>query len=171
MSSALPAPATRPPLMFDAVLTPHRSLTRAGFAVLIAVFVVLSLAVGLFFMSMGGWPVIGFYGLEVAALTVAFRLSYRSGRLRETLQLSAERLTVRRFAPSGTMREWRFQPFWLRVDIDDPPANDSRLTLTSHGRSLTVGGFLTAPERCALAQALRAALARLHGGPDAAPAA
>ena len=86
--------------MFDAVLTPHRSLTRAGFAVLIAVFVVLSLAVGLFFLSMGAWPVIGFYGLDVAALTVAFRLSYRSGRLRETLQLSAECPTVRRFAPS-----------------------------------------------------------------------
>ena len=80
-------------------------------------------------------------------------------------------LTVRRFAPSGTVREWRFQPFWLRVDIDDPPANDSRLTLTSHGRGLTVGWFLTAPERFALAQALRAALARLRGGPNPEPAA
>ena len=141
--------------MFDAVLTPHRSLTRVGvFAVrgaddppandsrlTIAVFAVLSFAVGLFFFLMGAWPVIGFCGLEVVALYAAFRLSYRSGRLRETLQLSAERLTVRRFAPSGTMREWRFAPFWLRVDIDDPPANDSRLTLSSHGRSLTVGGL------------------------------
>ena len=79
---------------------------------------------------------------------------------------------MRRFAPSGTMREWRFAPFWLRVDIDDPPANDaSRLTLSSHGRSLTVGGFLTAPERFALAQALRAALERLRGGANPAPAA
>ena len=155
--------------MFDAVLTPHRSLTRAGFVVLITVFVVLSSAVGLYFLSIGAWPVTGFCGLGVVALYIAFRLSYRSGRLRETLQLSAERLTVRRFAPSGTMREWRFQPFWLRVDIDDPPANDSRLTLTSHGRSLTVGMFLTAPERFALAQALRAALARLRGGPDPRP--
>lgn len=171
MVSALPAPAARPPLMFDAVLTPHRSLTRVGFAVLIAVFAVLSFAVGLFFFLMGAWPVIGFCGLEVVALYAAFRLSYRSGRLRETLQLSAERLTVRRFAPSGTMREWRFAPFWLRVDIDDPPANDSRLTLSSHGRSLTVGGFLTAPERFALAQALRAALERLRGGANPAPAA
>ena len=157
--------------MFDAVLTPHRSLTRAGFVVLITVFVVLSSAVGLYFLSIGAWPVTGFCGLEVVALYIAFRLSYRSGRLRETLQLSAERLTVRRFAPSGTMREWRFQPFWLRVDIDDPPANDSRLTLTSHGRSLTVGGFLTAPERFALAQALRAALGRLRGRPNPEPAA
>ena len=157
--------------MFDAVLTPHRSLTRVGFAVLIAVFAVLSFAVGLFFFLMGAWPVIGFCGLEVVALYAAFRLSYRSGRLRETLQLSAERLTVRRFAPSGTMREWRFAPFWLRVDIDDPPANDSRLTLSSHGRSLTVGGFLTAPERFALAQALRAALERLRGGANPVPAA
>ena len=86
--------------------------------------------------------------------------------MRETLQLSAERLTVRRFLPSGTMREWRFQPFWLRVDIDDPPENDSRLTLSSHGRSLAVGSFLTAPERFALAQALRAALTRLRRRPD-----
>ena len=152
--------------MFDAVLTPHRSLPRAGFLVLIGVFAALSVAVGLFFFLLGAWPVIGFCGLEVVALYVAFRLSYRSGRLREELRLSAERLTVRRFAPSGTMREWRFQPFWLRVDIDDPPANDSRLTLSSHGRSLAVGSFLTAPERFDLAQALRAALARLRGRPD-----
>jgi uncharacterized membrane protein len=48
---------------------------------------------------------------------------------------------------------------------------DVVLTLTTHGRSLTVGGFLTAPERFALAQALRAALARLHGGPDPEPVA
>ena len=44
--------------------------------------------------------------------------------------------------------------------IDDPPAHHSQLTLSSHGRSLVVGAFLTAEERLELARALRDALVR-----------
>ena len=168
MTVVEPAPASGPPLLFDAVLTPHRSLPRAGLVALLGAFVLLSFAIGLFFFMMGAWPVVGFCGLEIVVLCGAFGLSYRSGRLRETLQLTAERLTVRRFQPSGAVREWRFQPFWLRVEVDHPAEFGGRLTLTSHGRRLTIGSFLTAPERFDLARALRAALARLRRVPGAA---
>ncbi len=150
---------------FDAVLTPHRSLGPLGFALLMGFFASLSLAIGIGFAIIGAWPVIGFFGLDVGLLWLAFHLSYRSGRLSEHLRLSAKRLTVRRILPSGRVREWRFQPYWLRVEMDDPPRHDSQLTLTSHGRRLTVGAFLTAAERHHLASALRAALGRLRGAP------
>jgi uncharacterized membrane protein len=51
------------------------------------------------------------------------------------------------------------QPHWLRVDLD---AEQSRLCLTSRGRSLVIAGFLPPDERAEVADALRAALARLR---------
>ncbi len=118
----------------------------------------------------GAWPVIGFCGLDVGLLWLAFKLNDRDGRLSEHLRMTARLLTVRRILPSGRMREWRFQPYWLRVEMDDPPRHDSQLSLTSHGRRLTVGAFLTAAERHRLASALRAALDRLRRVPVLTPA-
>ena len=43
--------------------------------------------------------------------------------------------------------------------MDEPPGDDSRLILRSHGRSLAIGGFLTLEERVDLARTLRAAIA------------
>ena len=162
--------AQRPPL-FDAVLTPNRSLPRAGFYAVMAVFGGASFAFGLAFYLMGAWPVAGFLGLDLALLWLAFRLSYRSGRLTEIVRLTYHSLTVRRILPSGRAREWRFQPYWLRVEIDDPPQSHSPLTLTSHGRRLTIAAFLTADERLALGRALGAALRKLRCLPQPAPSA
>ena len=147
---------------FDATLTPHRSLGPLGFTLLMGFFAAVSLAIGIGFLMIGAWPVIGFFGLDVALVWFAFRVNYRDGLMTEYLRLSEELLTVRRILPSGRVREWRFQPYWLRVEMDDPPRHDSRLTLTSHGRRLTVGDFLTVPERHEVARALRAALNRLR---------
>lgn len=157
-------------LAFDAVLTPHRSLGPLGFYLLMGFFACACLAVGIGFFIIGAWPVAGFLGLDVALLWLAFKLSYRSGLLSEHLRLSATLLTVRRILPSGRVREWRFQPYWLRVEMDDPPRHDSHMTLASHGRRLTVGAFLNVTERLDLARALSAALDRLRRLPSANPA-
>lgn len=76
--------------------------------------------------------------------------------------MSPHELIVRRISPYRKVTCWTFQPYWLRVIMRDPPEHDSQLTLRSHGRSLTVGSFLTAEERLELAHALRAALDRLR---------
>ena len=44
--------------------------------------------------------------------------------------------------------------------MDDPPGVKSPLTLSSHGKALEIGSFLTPEERLEVAQALRAALGR-----------
>ena len=156
--SSSPPPAS--PLLFDAVLLPHRSLGRRGFLILMLLISGISFAAGLAFLLIGAWPVFGFFGLDVLAIYVAFRLSYRSGRLVETVQLSETELRVSRRQPSGKSRSWTFAPNWLRVAIDNPPAHDSQITLSSHGQSLTVGSFLTPDERLEFALALREALNR-----------
>lgn len=152
------------PLHFDALLHPHRSLGPKGFWILMGVVVAISTAAGVAFMLHGMWPVFGFYGLDVVLLYWAFQASYRSGRLYETVQLSDDELVVRRVQPSGAAREWRFEPTWLRVEIDDPPGHRSPLVLASHGRRLEIGSFLAPEERRELAQALRDALGRRRDG-------
>ncbi len=148
--------------LFDARLLPHRSLTPLGFWLLMAAIAALSFAAGLFFMSAGAWPILGFYLLDVALMYWAFRASYRSGRMYETVRLTRKLLTVERVSARGRVRRWSFQPYWLRVEIDDPPAHHSQLTLSSHGRSLAIGAFLAPDERYTLAEALRAALGRVR---------
>ena len=145
-------------LFFDARLRPHRSLSPKGFLILMTAVSAVSFAAGMVFFLMGAWMVPGFLGLDVLLLYLAFRLNYRRGRLAETLQLGREALVVRRFLPSGRVQMWRFEPYWLRVQMDDPPRRDSQLTLTSHGDRLIVGAYLTPRERLEVACALREAL-------------
>jgi uncharacterized membrane protein len=154
-----PADAAGAGALFDAVLHPHRSLSPAGFVILMSCISAVSFTTGIVFLLAGAWPIFGFFGLDVLLLYIAFRLNYRSGRLYETLHLTRERLTVQRVFPSGETRRWVFQPYWVRVHMDDPPRPESRLTLSSHGRSLAIGSFLTPEERLDVARALSAALA------------
>ena len=63
---------------------------------------------------------------------------------------------------AGKIQKWSFQPHWLRVHMDDPPQHHSQLTLNSHGKSLTIGSFLTPDARLELARALEDELRRLR---------
>ena len=146
---------------FDAILYPHRSLPPLGFAVLMSAVVAVSALVGAGFVLIGAWPVTGFFGLDVLLLFLAFRWNYRQGRRAEVIRLDQAGLSVRRIEPDGRQREWRFEPYWVRVGFDDPPRYDSQLVLSSHGAHLVLGAFLTVAERLEVARALRAAL-RAH---------
>ncbi len=106
-------------LFFERVLLPHRSLPPRGFHVLMLILGLVSLAVGIGFVSIGAWPVVGFFGLDVALVYIAFRLNYRSARCRETLRLADDAFTVERVNVRGNRRLWRFQPFWLRVVLEE----------------------------------------------------
>ncbi len=147
-------------LLFDAILRPHRSLSAFGFLLLMGVLCTISFVAGMVFLLQGAWPVMGFFGLEIALIYGAFKLNYRSGRVVETVQLGREELLVRRIDPKGRVFSWTFQPNWLRVKMDDPPEHESQLALTSHGRRLIIGAFLTPEERLDVAKELRTALSR-----------
>ena len=55
---------------------------------------------------------------------------------------------------------WRFQPFWLRVILEEGRGASNRLVIASHGRSLTIGEFMTPDARAELAETIRDALKR-----------
>jgi uncharacterized membrane protein len=150
-------------VVFDAILTPHRSLSKRGFCILMAAVCAVSFTAGLGFFLMGAWPVVGFMGLDVLLIYGAFKLNFRAARLYETVTVTRDEFRVQRVSPRGDAQTWRFQPAWLQVLMDDPPAHDSQLTLRSHGRTLAIGSFLTPEERGELAKALHGALAMARG--------
>src|SRR5438128_11879254 len=122
LDTAGPADPPRAHIFFERVLLPYRSLPVHGFRVLMGLLVVIGIAVGIGFVSVGAWPICGFFGLDVALLYLAFRLSYRSARQCETLRLADDQFTVERVGIYGERRLWRFQPFWLRVVLEEQSA-------------------------------------------------
>lgn len=116
--------------------------------------------VGLVFLLRGAWPVFGFCGLEMAILYFALRHNFASARIWERLILSEKTLTVTKGGPAAKPGHWVLQPQWLTVDMADPPRHESQLCLSSGGRTLIVGRFLTPRERLEVAQALRDSLRR-----------
>ena len=162
MSASASVTSDGPPggLYFERVLLPHRSLPPRGFRVLMGLLGLVSIAVGIGFVSIGAWPVCGFFGLDVAALYLAFRISYRRARQKEVLRLAGDDFTVERLGIYGERLMWRFQPFWLRIVLEERADESNRLLIASHGKSLVIGDFLGPPVRRELAIALRTALAR-----------
>jgi uncharacterized membrane protein len=168
MDGPTPPQLKASPVFFDAVLYPHRSLPPQGFMLLMLVLSVVSFAAGVSFVLLGAWPILGYFGLDVLLVYLAFRASYRSARMHEWVRLTEDTLTVERVGQRGERRRWQFQPFWLRVVLEERNETN-RLVLTSHGRELVVGGFLAPAERRNLAVALKEALSRWrhHIGPAA----
>jgi uncharacterized membrane protein len=151
--------------IFATVLRPYRSLSPNGFALVMGVFVAGTFTIGLAFWLMGAWPVVGFCGLDILALQIAFRLNYRSARRAEEISLTRARLSVRRIAPSGAESEERFNPYWARLEIDrHPEIGVTRLRIASHGVRSTIGAFLGPRQREEFANAFAAALAAARSG-------
>lgn len=148
------------PSLFDAVLYPNRSLPNTGFIAVMGVVVAVNLILGGYFFSIGAWPVLGFCGLDILIVWLAFKLSYRQGRLRERVRVTPDEMLVARVLPSGHETRWRLQPAWTRVHIDRPVRHESQVRVTSKGRTLILGAFLSPEERGRFADALSGALGK-----------
>jgi uncharacterized membrane protein len=155
-----PRPAAEPEVFLDATLAPHRSLPPAGFVAVMAVLAGASFVSGMAFVLHGAWPVMGFFGLDVGLVYLAFRINYRSARRRERVRLVEDALTVDRIGVRGERWHWRFQPYWLRVELEEQRAGSNRLTISSHGRSLVLASFLGAEQKREFTRRLTDALAR-----------
>jgi uncharacterized membrane protein len=152
------------PGAFHAVLTPYRSLGPSGFLILMLIFGAMSFVTGVVFLVAGAWPVLGFFGLDIVLVYIAFRLNYRSGRLYETVDLTPARFTLTRVHPSGRQERFDCNPYWARVNLREWPDGRTILSIDSQGREHAFGRFLTDDERRDLASALKEALLQARGG-------
>ena len=150
---------------FRAVLHPHRSLDPRGFLILMLALGGVSFITGLVFLSMGAWPVMGFFGLDVLLVYLAFKLNYRAARAYELVELTPATLKLTRVTPSGRSKEFEFNPYWVRVRFIEHPDGSNNLKLTSHGREFEFGRLLNDEERRDFARVLEGALATARTSP------
>jgi len=154
------------PELFSALLTPHRSLNRTGFLVVMAFVGVVSFAAGLAFLLMGAWPVLGFFGLDVLAIYWAFRINFRRAKASEEIMVTPSELRVRRISHRGHVMEFVLNPLWVQIDRKSHPEYGvEKLYLVSRGRRVAIGGFLSPDEKASFANALMAALQAARRGP------
>jgi uncharacterized membrane protein len=159
-----PEPAE--PELFSALLTPHRSLNRTGFLVLMAFLTAVSFAAGLAFLLMGAWPVFGFFGLDVLVVYWAFRINFRRAKATEEIRVTPSELRVRRVSHRGHVVEWVLNPLWVQLDQKTHAEfGIEKLYLVSRGRRVSVANFLGSDEKASFAKALTAALQAAKRGP------
>jgi uncharacterized membrane protein len=155
------------PEIFSALLTPHRSLNRTGFLVVMAFLSVVSFATGVAFLLMGAWPVFGFFGLDVLAVYVAFRINFRRARASEEIRITPTELRLRRVSHRGHVVEFVFNPLWVQLDRKTHAEYGiEKLYLLSKGRRLAIASFLGPDEKASFANALTAALQAARRGPS-----
>lgn len=149
---------------FRAVLVPHRSLSPAGFVTLMSLLGLVSFVAGVAFYLAGAWPVLGFFGLDVVLVYIAFKLNYRSGRLYETVDVDPAALTVTRVHPSGHCETHAFETAWVRVEFSERHDGRTEIKLRHHARELHFAQFLNDDERRDFASALKGWLIEARGG-------
>lgn len=158
------APVDQP--IFEATLTPYRSLSPRGSIWLVAIIAGIWSVMSLSFLAMGAWPVLGFFGLDIVLFGWLIWLNMRDARRAETVSVSRTALEVKRFCPNGLRRELhRFNPFGTRLLIDrHDEFGVTRISLVARGAAkITLGDFLNPDDKESFAKALNLALAKARG--------
>jgi uncharacterized membrane protein len=152
------------PKTWRAILTPHRSLTRQGFIILMSFIAGFNFIIGMVFYVIGAWPVLGFMGLDVALIWWAFRANFAAARRAERIEVTDQELILERLAPGRPPEESRFVRGWVWVELEEDKEREliGRLFLKSRHERTEIASFLGPDERKSLATALRQALAKPH---------
>ena len=157
MTTAAPEIA---PTRFEALIVPHRSLSRRGALILCSAMGVASAVLAVRFWFIGAWPVAGFAFAELGLAVFLLRLNYQRARASELLLLSDATLRIVRTDWHGRRREYCLPTAWLRVRLEDRPATIARLVVADRSGEVEVGASLGDGEKRDLAAALAAALER-----------
>lgn len=152
--------------IFSALLTPHRSLNRTGFLAVMLFLSVVSFVTGIVFLMKGAWPVLGFFGLDVLVVWLAFKANFRTARAREEITVTTSELRVRRISHRGQVAEWTFNPLWVRLDMEvDEDFGIEHLYLISRGHQIQIARFLGPDEKASFHKGLIEALNAAKRGP------
>lgn len=143
----------------DVVLRPHRSLSTAAFKLMLGGAIVANVAVALFFAAQGAFPVVGFLGLDVLALWLAFRFNYRAAQRVERVIVGKHQVYVSSRDAGRDAAHWVLNPVWARVMRDG-----AGVLIRSGATQMRLGAFLSMKECEHLEAALGAALFRAKRG-------
>jgi uncharacterized membrane protein len=147
--------------LFAATLTPHRSMSRRGLRVVVAIVAVLASVPGMIFLSAGAWPIAGFLVLDVVLVWWALWASLRDGRQYERVTLWPDQLELKQVDGRGKETLTRFNPSFVKLVVDrDFNERTTGLHLRTRERDLVLGAFLNQDDKSSFAKAFGTALRR-----------
>jgi uncharacterized membrane protein len=146
--------------VFEALITPHRSLSPRGLRTLIFIICGLCCLSSTVFFLLGAWPVVGFCGGEILLAVLLLRLNARGQRASEHVALSGAGLRIVRTDAQGKHQEMTLEPGWLRLSLEERPGRVPRLLLMANGRRTEIAASLGEAEKRDLAAELEQALHR-----------
>lgn len=149
-------------ILFEAVIVPHRSLSRRGLAILTAVIGLLCAVIALRFWLIGAWPVAGFGMAEVGVAIFLLRLNANRAQASELVLLSENTLRIVRTDRRGRRQQRVLPVGWLNAVLEEPAGQVPRLLLVAHGVREEIATTLGELEKRDLSAALRDALHRLR---------
>lgn len=137
------------------VIQPTRSMSWRDAKIFVCVVTVVSLGIGVWFLTHGYPLVLPFSGLEALAVAVAFYVVLRDGENREVISIFPARVVVEKGRKKADLTA-EFDRHWTTVLLARSPRRwyPNRLSIRAHGQSIELGSFLTNGEREALATAL-----------------
>ena len=151
--------------LYATVIRPNQSLSQDGFRIVMAFCCAVSLVTSIACWRMGFWPIAGFFGLDMLALYVALKASFRRGRSFEEVVISQVQVLLARVSARGERREWRFNPLWTKLTrVEDDEFGLRTLTLVSRREHVVVARDVSPPEREVVARGLSEALAQAKKG-------
>ena len=143
-------------IILNIVLSPNRSLTKSTFFFIIILLLTISITLGIFFFTIGAWPVIGFFGLDIAIFSLIFYLHNKSLNISERIILTKNEMIIEKEKLFRKNLIVKFAPpNWINVTLKKSIYNKTRLIIHSHGSAIFVGDFLTKIEKINLANSIR----------------
>ena len=141
--------------LYEITLYPYRSLNKLGFFILMFILAFISFVAGIIFMLKGAWPVFGFFGLDVLLVYIFFKINFRSGKKKEVLILTKNKLIVEFYDSKKISKTYYLDANWLQIHLSKLKNEMSKLKISSNGKSVIVGAFLRHQEKMAVLRSLK----------------
>ena len=146
-------------MIFSAELYPHRSLSRYGFWNLGLLLAALTIVHAIFFVVVGAWLVMIFWGLDIVLLAVALWVNQRRARAREYVDVTSQSITIRKIYAGGETSRYIFNPFNAKLEIHRRgDFGIEKIEILEQGQRTDVGSFLNPDDRESFAKSFNAAL-------------
>lgn len=148
--------------VFEAILTPYRSMGRRGMFVVFGLMAAGSLLVTSLMWRLGALPVIGFNGADLALAITLYAMNMRGAKASEVILLTEEALTITRTTAGGRRNVVRMSSGWLRVEVQERAGSNPIVAVVNRDGRQIVAMALGDAERRDFAAALKAAIQRLR---------
>jgi uncharacterized membrane protein len=151
-------------IYLDEALRPNASLSPRAFLIVMSLVGVFSFAGGVLYLTLGAWPVFGFFGLDMLAIWFAFKLSFRAQEQVTFVRVDNDCLRLWHKQRGKDDKTADLPVAFVRIELETPTTPHTHLHIAYSDKAYIIGRFLTPDQRTSLAKRLRQAVHQARVG-------